>query len=588
MPNLPVIIMTAYSDLESAVSAFQGGAFEYLAKPFDITKAVELIERAMKEAQNMTPAVEAEAEQPASEESESQSVPDLIGQAPAMQEVFRAIGRLSHSLVTVLLTGESGAGKEVVARAIWRHSQRAVKPYIAINMAAIPRDLLESELFGHEKGAFTGATAQRLGRFEQARGGTLFLDEIGDMPMEMQTRLLRVLSNGFFYRVGGHQPIKADVRIIAATNQNLEQRVKDGLFREDLYHRLNVIRLRLPPLRERPEDIAPLAEHFLRTEARALGVEAKRLTPEALARLEAFRFPGNVRQLENLCRWLLVMAPAVEVRVEDLPEEFREASENAPARTAGSSSEGASGDWTALLEELVSAKLAAGESGIWIELFPDFERTVIRTALNVLNGRRIEAAQRLGLGRNTIMNDWRKVLRCRMSGTRAGRGWMVWAIWGMLGTAFTMEGTTGTEGLGGLGMAALLTAPFWLAFVLWPLFWIWRRVRDRQLWTEKVELLVHDPESSEPFGLEVLFGRDGVRVAVDEVNGVEGLSDALTGIPTRKPDEAAGIPFETYDAADLAAWGVAWLEVHPDGEGALAEFARWTDTLRHADNAARR
>ena len=402
MPNLPVIIMTAYSDLESAVSAFQGGAFEYLAKPFDITKAVELIERAMKEAQNTTPVVEAEPEQPASEESESQSVPDLIGQAPAMQEVFRAIGRLSHSLVTVLLTGESGAGKEVVARAIWRHSQRAAKPYIAINMAAIPRDLLESELFGHEKGAFTGATAQRLGRFEQARGGTLFLDEIGDMPMELQTRLLRVLSNGFFYRVGGHQPIKADVRIIAATNQNLEQRVKDGLFREDLYHRLNVIRLRLPPLRERPEDIAPLAEHFLRTEARALGVEAKRLTPEALARLEAFRFPGNVRQLENLCRWLLVMAPAVEVRVEDLPEEFREASENAPARTAGSSSEGASGDWTALLEELVSAKLAAGESGIWIELFPDFERTVIRTALNVLNGRRIEAAQRLGLGRNTI------------------------------------------------------------------------------------------------------------------------------------------------------------------------------------------
>lgn len=350
----------------------------------------------------MTPAVEAEAEQPASEESESQSVPDLIGQAPAMQEVFRAIGRLSHSLVTVLLTGESGAGKEVVARAIWRHSQRAAKPYIAINMAAIPRDLLESELFGHEKGAFTGATAQRLGRFEQARGGTLFLDEIGDMPMELQTRLLRVLSNGFFYRVGGHQPIKADVRIIAATNQNLEQRVKDGLFREDLYHRLNVIRLRLPPLRERLEDIAPLAEHFLRTEARALGVEAKRLTPEALARLEAFRFPGNVRQLENLCRWLLVMAPAVEVRVEDLPEEIREASENAPARTAGASSEAAYGDWTALLEELVSAKLAAGESGIWAELFPDFERTVIRTALNVLNGRRIEAAQRLGLGRNTI------------------------------------------------------------------------------------------------------------------------------------------------------------------------------------------
>ncbi len=411
MPNLPVIIMTAYSDLESAVSAFQGGAFEYLAKPFDITKAVELIERAMLEAQTAALPAAPEAQGEESVEAEPQSVPDLIGQAPAMQEVFRAIGRLSHSLVTVLLTGESGAGKEVVARAIWRHSQRSAKPYIAINMAAIPKDLLESELFGHEKGAFTGATSQRLGRFEQARGGTLFLDEIGDMPMELQTRLLRVLSNGFFYRVGGHQPIKADVRIIAATNQNLEARVKEGLFREDLYHRLNVIRLRLPPLRERPEDIAPLAEHFLRSEARALGVETKHLTPEALACLEAFRFPGNVRQLENLCRWLLVMAPAAEVRLEDLPEDVREAAPEAPAKSSpaglqvdegASDASCASGDWQACLEALVSAKLAAGESGIWSELFPAFERTVIRTALVVLNGRRIEAAQRLGLGRNTV------------------------------------------------------------------------------------------------------------------------------------------------------------------------------------------
>lgn len=405
LPNLPVIIMTAYSDLDSAVSAFQGGAFEYLAKPFDIAKAVELIERAMKEAQSLAPVdkpKEPYGHEEVSGDAESQSVPDLIGQAPAMQEVFRAIGRLSHSLVTVLLTGESGAGKEVVARAIFRHSQRADKPYIAINMASIPRDLLESELFGHEKGAFTGATSQHLGRFEQARGGTLFLDEIGDMPMELQTSLLRVLSNGFFYRVGGRQPIRADVRIIAATNQNLEQRVKDGLFREDLYHRLNVIRLRLPPLRERPEDIAPLAEHFLRTEARELGVEAKRLTPEALALLEKFRFPGNVRQLENLCRWLLVMAPAVEVRVEDLPEEVRETVENSPAKALSAPSVAASGDWTELLEAAVSARLAAGESGIWAEFFPDFERTVIRTALSSLNGRRIEAAQRLGLGRNTV------------------------------------------------------------------------------------------------------------------------------------------------------------------------------------------
>ena len=401
VPTLPVIIMTAYSDLDSAVSAFQGGAFEYLAKPFDVTKAVELIERAMKESERYrVPEVKPESAQVEDVSSEAQSVPDLIGHAPAMQEVFRAIGRLSHSHVTVLLTGESGAGKEVVARAIWRHSLRAGKPYIAINMAAIPRELLESELFGHEKGAFTGATALRLGRFEQARGGTLFLDEIGDMPMELQTRLLRVLSNGFFYRVGGHQPIRADVRIIAATNQNLEACVREGRFREDLYHRLNVIRLRLPPLRERPEDIAPLTDHFLKAGARELGVEPKRLTPEALKVLEGFRFPGNVRQLENLCRWLLVMAPAVEVRAEDLPEDVR--------GTAGRVSSNASGDvvstkdWTTGLAQVVADKMTSGEVGIWASLAADFERTVIRMALSETHGRRIEAAQRLGLGRNTI------------------------------------------------------------------------------------------------------------------------------------------------------------------------------------------
>ncbi|WP_279005839.1 nitrogen regulation protein NR(I), partial [Sutterella wadsworthensis] len=325
VPELPVIIMTAFSDLESAVSAFQGGAFEYLTKPFDVLKAVELISRAMEDARRRglhAPAGQAgAAAQGAASaaspmEEPSAPVPDLIGQAPAMQEVFRAIGRLSQSNVTVLLTGESGAGKEVVARAIWKHSRRSRAPYIAINMAAIPRELLESELFGHEKGAFTGAVATRLGRFEQAKGGTLFLDEIGDMPMELQTRLLRVLSNGYFYRVGGHQPIKADVRVIAATNQNLEERVKSGQFREDLYHRLNVIRLRLPPLRDRVEDIAPLSAHFLAAGARELGVEPKTLTPEALNVIRAFPFPGNVRQLENLCRWLLVMAPAQEIRVE--------------------------------------------------------------------------------------------------------------------------------------------------------------------------------------------------------------------------------------------------------------------------------
>ena len=405
-PTLPVIIMTAYSDLESAVSAFQGGAFEYMTKPFDIQKAVELITRAMEEGRQNAESFEAE------------PVPadpiGLIGRASAMQEVFRAIGRLSQSNVTVLLTGESGAGKEVVARALWRTSRRAKAPYVAINMAAIPRDLLESELFGHEKGAFTGANALRKGRFEQAAGGTLFLDEIGDMPMELQTRLLRVLSNGYFYRVGGREPIRADVRIIAATNQDLERSVREGRFREDLFHRLNVIRLRLPPLRERAEDMAPLVEHFLRTGAAELGLEPKRLTPEAMKMLKAFPFPGNVRQLENLCRWLLVMAPSSEVRPEDLPEEIRrgpvsaaaEATADADAENAGAArplpAPLAEGGWETLLEADIDERLRQDEAGLWQTIHEKVEGILIERALGATNGRRIEAAQRLGIGRNTI------------------------------------------------------------------------------------------------------------------------------------------------------------------------------------------
>lgn len=426
-PELPVIIMTAFSDLDSAVSAFQGGAFEYLTKPFDVKKAVELIGRAVEESRRRLQ-TEAPAAAAPEETVTAPAVPDLIGRAPAMQEVFRAIGRLSQSNVTVLLTGESGAGKEVVARAIWKHSRRSRSPYIAINMAAIPRELLESELFGHEKGAFTGAVATRLGRFEQAKGGTLFLDEIGDMPMELQTRLLRVLSNGYFYRVGGHQPIKADVRVIAATNQNLEERVRSGQFREDLYHRLNVIRLRLPPLRDRPEDIEPLTAHFLAAGARELGVEPKTLTSEALEVIRAFPFPGNVRQLENLCRWLLVMAPAQEIRVEDLPHEIRsgeaasarsaaaaasaaseaadagDAPEPAPVRAPAPAAAAASaeGGWTSLLAAEAERLLLAGEADVWPKLLEDFERTLIRAAMATTRGRRIEAAERLGVGRNTL------------------------------------------------------------------------------------------------------------------------------------------------------------------------------------------
>src|SRR4051794_27349772 len=310
-PGLPVIIMTAFSDLDSAVSAFQGGAFEYLPKPFDLPKAIELIRRAVEESQREEVAEERMA-----------AAPEMLGQAPAMQDVFRAIGRLSQSNVTVMITGESGSGKELVARALHKHSPRANGPFVAINTAAIPKDLLESELFGHERGAFTGAQTMRRGRFEQAEGGTLFLDEIGDMPFDLQTRLLRVLSDGHFYRVGGHNAVKANVRVIAATHQDLEQRVKEGAFREDLFHRLNVIRLRLPPLRERREDIPMLARHFLQQSARQLDVDPKRITDAALERLMGFGFPGNVRQLENICHWLTVMAPAQLIEPKDLPPEI--------------------------------------------------------------------------------------------------------------------------------------------------------------------------------------------------------------------------------------------------------------------------
>jgi two-component system nitrogen regulation response regulator GlnG len=379
-PQLPVIIMTAYSDLESAVSAFQGGAFEYLPKPFDVDHAVELIRRAMEESlRQQDPAEEPEA------------VPEILGQAPAMQEVFRAIGRLSSSQATVLITGESGSGKELVARALHRHSPRAAKPFIAINTAAIPKDLLESELFGHERGAFTGAQAMRRGRFEQAEGGTLFLDEIGDMPSDLQTRLLRVLSDGQFYRVGGHQPIKASVRVIAATHQDLEQRVRDGLFREDLFHRLNVIRLRLPPLRERREDIPLLARHFLQKSARDLGVEAKRLSEAAMRYLATLDFAGNVRQLENLCHWLTVMAPGQNVDVGDLPPEIR-----------GESAAAAEHNWVAALQSEVENALNRGETGIMDHLSREFEKALIVKALAHTGGRRIEAANLLGLGRNTL------------------------------------------------------------------------------------------------------------------------------------------------------------------------------------------
>ncbi len=379
-PELPVIIMTAYSDLDSAVAAFQGGAFEYLPKPFDVDQAVALVRRAIEQAapkvsHGDTPAL----------------APEILGHAASMQEVFRAIGRLSQSHATVLINGESGTGKELVARALHRHSPRKDAPFIAINTAAIPRDLLESELFGHEKGAFTGAAGQRRGRFEQAEGGTLFLDEIGDMPAELQTRLLRVLSDGHFYRVGGQQSVKANVRVIAATHQNLDERVKAGLFREDLFHRLNVIRLRLPPLRERREDIPALARHFLANSAAELGVDAKRLAETTVRFLQGLQFPGNVRQLENLCHWLTVMAPGQVVEVADLPPELREH----PAAAMPD-------NWLNALAVEADRMIMTQPGEVFDRLSRAFEGTLIRRALASTAGRRIEAAQLLGIGRNTI------------------------------------------------------------------------------------------------------------------------------------------------------------------------------------------
>ena len=462
-PGLPVIIMTAFSDLDSAVSAFQGGAFEYLPKPFDLPKAVELIRRAVDESQR----------EEVSEERMA-AAPEMLGQASAMQDVFRAIGRLSQSNVTVMITGESGSGKELVARALHKHSPRSNGPFVAINTAAIPKDLLESELFGHERGAFTGAQTMRRGRFEQADGGTLFLDEIGDMPFDLQTRLLRVLSDGNFYRVGGHSAVKANVRVIAATHQNLEQRVKDGAFREDLFHRLNVIRLRLPALRERREDIAMLTRHFLHISAQQLGVEPKRISDAALTWLGVFAFPGNVRQLENICHWLTVMAPAQMIEPKDLPPEVAVTLDKLPitsvvtsvitsvvtspaalpetspaayglrtrngldlqygpqdeqALIAKSSSLPATSalpaphdlqpapavagrsaiaqltdgaNWELGLEAEAVILLASGRRDVWDELTRRFESRLIMTALANTKGRRIEAAQRLGIGRNTI------------------------------------------------------------------------------------------------------------------------------------------------------------------------------------------
>ncbi|NTV87436.1 MAG: nitrogen regulation protein NR(I) [Burkholderiaceae bacterium] len=432
LPGLPVIIMTAFSDLDSAVSAFQGGAFEYLPKPFDLPKAVELIRRAVEESQREEVAEERMA-----------AAPEMLGQAPAMQDVFRAIGRLSQSNVTVLITGESGSGKELVARALHKHSLRANGPFVAINTAAIPKDLLESELFGHERGAFTGAQTMRRGRFEQADGGTLFLDEIGDMPFDLQTRLLRVLSDGSFYRVGGHSAVKANVRVIAATHQDLEQRVKEGGFREDLFHRLNVIRLRLPRLTDRREDIPMLTRHFLQQSAKQLGVDPKRISDAAVAKLGQFNYPGNVRQLENICHWLTVMAPAQMIEEKDLPPEVLASAVSVsqpvavatgggaggevsrgsqplaggstdrlpdqaivvpglPSASAGGGGVGVDDAWEHGLEVEAHELLASGRHDVWDALTRRFESKLILAALASTRGRRIEAAQRLGIGRNTI------------------------------------------------------------------------------------------------------------------------------------------------------------------------------------------
>ena len=390
-PHLPVVVMTGYSDLDSAVSAYRGGAYEYLPKPFDIDDAVALITRAV-----------AHNRKNPSHDSGAAAVPapGIIGSAPAMQEMFRAIGRLSRSTLTVLIAGESGSGKELVARALHRHSPRATRTFIALNTAAIPRELLESELFGHERGAFTGAQSRRLGRFEQADGGTLFLDEIGDMPADLQTRLLRVLSDGEFYRVGGHMPVRVDVRIIAATHQDLEARVRAGTFREDLFHRLNVIRMHSPALRERREDIPLLLTHFLEQAAHEIGVEPKTLKPEVIRFLETLDWPGNVRQLENTCRWLTVMASGNKIHLEDLPPELRRTGDD-----AGDIMD----DWEVSLRRWAERRLGRGNGALLDDALPRFETILIKCALGRTGGRRQEAARLLGWGRNTLTRKIREL-----------------------------------------------------------------------------------------------------------------------------------------------------------------------------------
>ncbi len=385
-PQLPVIVMTAHSDLDSAVSSFQGGAFEYLPKPFDVDEALVLVRRAVLHRREQFSAQER-----GEDAEESQ---EIIGESPAMQEVFRAIGRLSGSHITVLINGESGTGKERVAQALHRHSPRRGAPFIALNMAAIPRDLMESELFGHEKGAFSGASGQRTGRFEQANGGTLFLDEIGDMPLETQTRLLRVLADGEFYRVGGATPLRVDVRIIAATHQHLEKLVAEGRFREDLFHRLNVIRVHIPKLAQRRGDIPMLADYFLRRAARELQVEAKVLRASTVEFLQSLPWPGNVRQLENTCRWLTVMAAGREVMIEDLPPELLVAQGRTPSMELP--------DWESSLAAWARHSLARGDQGLIEQSLPRFEKVLILAALEHTGGRRGEAAEILGWGRNTL------------------------------------------------------------------------------------------------------------------------------------------------------------------------------------------
>ncbi|MBL1278473.1 MAG: nitrogen regulation protein NR(I) [Ectothiorhodospiraceae bacterium] len=401
-PDLPVIIMTAHSDLDSAVSAYQGGAFEYLPKPFDVDEAMELVNRAVQHSRTLR-----DTTTNIPDDIASNSSPEIIGEAVSMQEVFRAIGRLSRSKITVLINGESGTGKELVARALHRHSPRTNEAFIALNTAAIPRDLLESELFGHERGSFTGAQSSRSGRFEQADGGTLFLDEIGDMPAELQTRLLRVLSDGEFYRVGGHSPIKVDVRIIAATHQNLEERVKEGQFREDLFHRLNVIRVHMPPLRDRQEDIALLARHFLADAAKELGVEIKQLDTDTARYLTQQDWPGNVRELENICRWLTVMSPGQIIHMDDLPAELKQAT-----KTSNTSD-----DWEASLRRWADTQFSQSETSLLDDAVPRFERVMIEIALKHTGGRRQDAAKLLGWGRNTLT---RKIKELGMEEPTAG------------------------------------------------------------------------------------------------------------------------------------------------------------------------